>query len=282
MRTERGVAFHFMFCKKLTPTASTRRQMLTQRLDALQFLKPEHLDIPQRHRCALDRCTVEILTAVASGHCLVSQTSQSVPRCPCRSEAAWLLAQKELLKMNQYKAPRDKLVRPARVVLGGCSGPQLPPSDGVCSWIGLAGVRPELLQGDQQPPQRQLRSRQPSGARRRSPPSRSAPLPALSHLSHLTRPCASPLLPFPQGADDFLPVLVYVTLRANPPQLASNVAFISRYRRGSRLVSEAAYFFTNLVSAATFLERADAKAFTVGWPRGASAQQPLPVRGDSS
>lgn len=66
-----------------------------------------------------------------------------------------------------------------------------------------------------------------------------------------------------QGADDFLPVLVYVLLRANPPQLASNIAYISRFRRSTRLVSEAAYFFTNVVSAATFLERADAKAFTV-------------------
>lgn len=57
----------------------------------------------------------------------------------------------------------------------------------------------------------------------------------------------------PQGADDFLPVLVYCVLRAAPTQLASNLAYITRYRLHSRLVSETAYFFTNLVSAAVRL-----------------------------
>ena len=64
-----------------------------------------------------------------------------------------------------------------------------------------------------------------------------------------------------QGADDFLPVLVYVLLRAAPPQLHSNLQFIMRFRLASRLVSEASYFFTNLVSAATFLECAEASQF---------------------
>jgi hypothetical protein len=53
-----------------------------------------------------------------------------------------------------------------------------------------------------------------------------------------------------QGADDFLPVLVLVLLRAAPPQLASNLAYIARFRLASRLVSETSYFYTNLVSAA--------------------------------
>ena len=34
----------------------------------------------------------------------------------------------------------------------------------------------------------------------------------------------------PISADDFLPVLVYVVLRANPPELQSNVDFVSSYR----------------------------------------------------
>ncbi|GMY07978.1 vacuolar protein sorting-associated protein 9A-like isoform X1 [Fagus crenata] len=40
---------------------------------------------------------------------------------------------------------------------------------------------------------------------------------------------------------------------ANPPQLHSNLKFIQSYRRQAKLVSEAAYYFTNLVSAKTFI-----------------------------
>ena len=50
------------------------------------------------------------------------------------------------------------------------------------------------------------------------------------------------------GADDFLPVLIYVLIHANPPQLASNLEYIQRFRMHSRMVSESAYFFTQLVS----------------------------------
>ena len=53
------------------------------------------------------------------------------------------------------------------------------------------------------------------------------------------------------GADDFLPVLVYVTLRANPDRL-SNLRYIQRFRGESRLPPRLAYFFTNLVSGAVF------------------------------
>ena len=49
------------------------------------------------------------------------------------------------------------------------------------------------------------------------------------------------------GADDFLPVLIYVLIHANPPQLASNLMYIERFRMHSRMMSESAYFFTQLV-----------------------------------
>ena len=52
------------------------------------------------------------------------------------------------------------------------------------------------------------------------------------------------------GADDFLPVLIYVVIHANPPQLASNLEYIQRFRMHSRMASESAYFFTQLVHTA--------------------------------
>lgn len=49
------------------------------------------------------------------------------------------------------------------------------------------------------------------------------------------------------GADDFTPVLIYVTIKAAPEALASNLAFIERYRMASRLVAESSYFFVQMV-----------------------------------
>ena len=111
------------------------------------------------------------------------------------ARASWALAESELGKMNQFKAPRDKLV----CVLNTC----------------------RIINNT-------LTSRQGSDG----------------------------------GADEFLPVLIYVTLRANPERLESNLKYIQRFRGESRLVSEAAYFFTNLVSAVRFLSRARASDFT--------------------
>ena len=53
---------------------------------------------------------------------------------------------------------------------------------------------------------------------------------------------------------------------ANPPRLESNLRYIARFRLESRLVSEAAYFYTNLVSATHFLTTCDHSAFT-NWTR---------------
>jgi len=42
-------------------------------------------------------------------------------------------------------------------------------------------------------------------------------------------------------------VLIYVTIKAAPDALASNLAFIERFRMASRLVSEVAYLFVQMV-----------------------------------
>uniref|UniRef100_A0A0A9BK52 VPS9 domain-containing protein n=1 Tax=Arundo donax TaxID=35708 RepID=A0A0A9BK52_ARUDO len=67
----------------------------------------------------------------------------------------------------------------------------------------------------------------------------------------------------PPGADEFLPVLIYVTIKANPPQLHSNLLYIQRYRRQTRLVSEAQYSFTNILSAESFIWNIDGEALSM-------------------
>lgn len=117
-----------------------------------------------------------------------------------QNETSWLLAQKELQKVNSYRAPRDKLV----CILNCCK------------------VINNLLFNA-------------SMASNENPP----------------------------GADEFLPVLIYVTIKANPPQLHSNLLYIQRYRCQSRLVGEAAYFLTNILSAESFISNIDAKSLSM-------------------
>ncbi|GIL73580.1 hypothetical protein Vretimale_5178 [Volvox reticuliferus] len=56
------------------------------------------------------------------------------------------------------------------------------------------------------------------------------------------------------GADDFTPALIYVTIKAQPEALASNMAFIERYRHSNRLNGESEYFFVQMQGAVAFLE----------------------------
>ncbi|KAJ8759510.1 hypothetical protein K2173_007127 [Erythroxylum novogranatense] len=151
----------------VSPEDAMIDQEISEKICLLQtFLRPEHLDIP----------------------------------AVLRNESSWLLAEKELQKINAFKTPREKLL----CIMSCCR------------------VINNLL------------------------------LNASLSEDHV-----------PGGADDFLPVLIYITIKANPPRLHSNLRFIQLYRRQEKLISEAAYYFTNLISAKSFIMDLSAKSVSM-------------------
>eukprot|EP00904_Undaria_pinnatifida_P003584 jgi/Undpi1/13226/HiC_scaffold_8.g02888.m1 len=65
------------------------------------------------------------------------------------------------------------------------------------------------------------------------------------------------------GADEFLPALIILVKRANPPKMHSSLEFVQSFRDPSKLLSEAGYVLTQLVSAVCFLEEVDASVLTI-------------------
>ena len=113
---------------------------------------------------------------------------------------SWQLAMDELCKMNDYKAPRDKMI----CLLNSCK-------------VIVRLLTDAREDADESPP----------------------------------------------GADEFLPALIYVVLKANPPNLFSNLDYIDCFRNPNKMISEPGYWYTNLYSAVTFLENVEHNSLSI-------------------
>ncbi|KAI4144656.1 MAG: hypothetical protein L6R39_004102 [Caloplaca ligustica] len=65
------------------------------------------------------------------------------------------------------------------------------------------------------------------------------------------------------SADAFVPLLIYVVLRANPEHLVSNVQYILRFRNQEKLGGEAGYYLSSLMGAIQFIENLDRTSLTI-------------------
>ncbi|PPQ68408.1 hypothetical protein CVT26_006080 [Gymnopilus dilepis] len=141
--------------RPITTDDLERDRVLSQRIALFGWLEEKHLDIPEGEG----------------------------------SKGFLMFAEQELLKINHYKAPRDKLI----CILNCCKV--------------IFGL-----------------------------------------IRHLHKE---------EGADSFLPILIFVVLKANPEHLLSNVEFINRFRNPAKLQSEAGYYLSSLMGAVSFIETMD-------------------------
>lgn len=59
------------------------------------------------------------------------------------------------------------------------------------------------------------------------------------------------------GADDFFPLLVFVILKANPPNLLATIQFINFFGGSAINSGEASYWFAQFQTAVTFVQSID-------------------------
>ena len=65
------------------------------------------------------------------------------------------------------------------------------------------------------------------------------------------------------GADDFLPVFIYVVMKSNVGKLASNIEYIQSFLNSSQLRSQSGYFFISLRSAVEFIQHLEPESINM-------------------
>ena len=141
-------------------------------------------------------------------------------------------AQQELLKINDYKAPRDKLIcilNCCKVIFGLIKHVQ---SEAKADKEQDRDVQSSAVAQDQD-----TASLDGEQVQRPAPPKRQM--------------SKGPFAGIGSGADAFLPILILVILRSNPDHLISNEEYISHFRNPDKLQSEAGYYLSSLVSGGT-------------------------------
>ncbi|KAG6840571.1 hypothetical protein C0991_005760 [Blastosporella zonata] len=142
--------------RPITADDLERDRVLSQRIALFGWIEEQHLDIPEGEGSA--------------GFLLFA--SQGLELCSFVQTFVTDSASLELLKINHYKAPRDKLIcilNCCKVIFGACHGSQ--------TWPDIHA-------------------------------------PSIGLIRHLRAD---------EGADAFVPILIYVVLKANPDHLLSNV-----------------------------------------------------------
>ena len=86
-------------------------------------------------------------------------------------------------------------------------------------------------------------------------PAISSPTRIVNHDSKLAAP--SQARSSSSGADLILPIIIFAVVMSNPPQLASQLMFLRRYRSAICLTGEASYAIVNLTAVIGFLEHVD-------------------------
>ncbi|ODN99475.1 hypothetical protein L198_03319 [Cryptococcus wingfieldii CBS 7118] len=66
------------------------------------------------------------------------------------------------------------------------------------------------------------------------------------------------------GADLMLPIIIYAVVKSNPPQLASQLMYLRRYRSAICLTGEASYAIVNLTAVVEFLEHVNLNELGLG------------------
>ncbi|GAA5824269.1 hypothetical protein JCM11251_001588 [Rhodosporidiobolus azoricus] len=223
----------------MSPSGDVERDhVLSQRIRLFQWVEPKHLDLPIPSTSATvpsshAPTSLSSSTTSSTGTPISSQYTQDggpsstssealsapIPAAPASPSAEGKrlaegekaptsgksgkkqvqgfleFAQRELCKMNQYKAPRDKLI----CVLNCCKV--------------IFGLMRHVAAGQ-------------------------------------------------EGADTFIPFLIFVVLKANPENLVSNLQYIQRFRNPEKLSGEGGYYLSSLNAAISFIESLDASSLS--------------------